>query len=363
MKEEFRDSVVSVLKSECDSLSLHAHVDGKNDLDLDLWKHATELGWLSAMIQEEFDGLGQDLSMIPLFHREFGHYLAAGDFIGIHTFTAMLQAINDAAFSKRYLPQLAAGQIKPLVPVTDDRISLELKNGVLQGISGPLLGPAGASIAAVRATAENSEPAIAIVEMETPGCTIKGTPVLDQTRRKLYTLQCREAQPLMVLQDDLFKRANRALNTSARLATASDSIGVGYRALQSTVAYLSERQQFGKPIAAFQAIQHRCANIAKDLKLAECQLEAALAKLINGGDDTDDSGAWIALAKAQCDEASTQAAAESIQLHGGVGFTWEYDCHFFLHRTRLNEQLFGSPNDLRGEALDSLTIDDRSTSR
>jgi len=360
IKEEFRESVASVLKAECDNLSLRAHVDGENDLDLSLWQHATQLGWLSVMIKEEFDGLGQDFSMIPVFHREFGHYLAPGDFISIHTFIAMLQAINDADFCKQYLPELAAGHIKPLVPVTDDHIALELKNGLLQGISGPLLGPAGASIAAVRATAENGDPTIAIVDTKTPGCAIKAMPVLDQTRRRLCTAACSEEQPLIVLQDDLFTRANSALHTSARLATASDSIGVGYRALQSTVAYLSERQQFGQPIAAFQAIQHRCANIAKNLKLAECQLEAALAQLINGDDDHE---AWIALAKAECDEASTQAAAESIQLHGGVGFTWEYDCHFFLHRTRLNEQLFGSPNNLRGEALESFTSDFRPTSQ
>ena len=363
MKEEFRDSVASVLKAECDTLRLHAYVDGKNNLDLDLWERATQLGWLSAIVEEEFDGLGQDFSMIPLFHREFGHYLAAGDFISTHTFTATLQAINDANFSKQYLPALAAGRIKPLVPVTDDHIALEVKDGVLQGISGPLLGPAGASIGAVRATAENGDPAIAIVDTDTRGCTINDLPVLDQTRRKLYTLECSDLQPLVVLQDDRFKRADRALNTSGRLATASDSIGVGYRALESTVAYLSERQQFGRPIASLQAIQHRCANIAKDLKLAQCQLEAALAQLLNGDDDGNDSATWIALAKAECDEASTQAAAESIQLHGGVGFTWEYDCHFFLHRTRLNEQLFGSPNDLRGDAFDRLTSDFRPTSQ
>jgi len=319
IKEEFRESVASVLKAECDNLSLRAHVDGENDLDLSLWQHATQLGWLSVMIKEEFDGLGQDFSMIPVFHREFGHYLAPGDFISIHTFIAMLQAINDADFCKQYLPELAAGHIKPLVPVTDDHIALELKNGLLQGISGPLLGPAGASIAAVRATAENGDPTIAIVDTKTPGCTIKAMPVLDQTRRRLCTAQCSEEQPLIVLQDDLFTRANSALHTSARLATASDSIGVGYRALQSTVAYLSERQQFGQPIGRFQATGFKLADMAVELRAADLLVMHTVGKAERGAMTDADA----AMVKLYCSEMLGRVADHTVQIHGGMGLMEE----------------------------------------
>ena len=135
------------------------------------------------------------------------------------------------------------------------------------------------------------------------------------------------------------------------MAIAADCVGGARAIAEQTVGYLKERQQFGRPLASFQALKHRVANLYVAVVEAEQALEHAVdAAACN----TDSASMWAALAKAAASDAYFFVAADCVQLHGGVGFTWEFDCHIFLKRALLNRQLAGDNSALRDLAASRL---------
>jgi alkylation response protein AidB-like acyl-CoA dehydrogenase len=142
-----------------------------------------------------------------------------------------------------------------------------------------------------------------------------------------------------------------ALTRHLCLALAADSIGGARAILEITVAYMKEREQFGKPIASFQALKHRVADHMTDIVSGEEFLSLAVASEASGNPD---AGIWARLAKARCTESCLSIAQDCLQLHGGVGFTWEFDCHMYLNRARLSELLVAPNTQLKDEAAASL---------
>ena len=175
--------------------------------------------------------------------------------------------------------------------------------------------------------------------------------LFDATRRSLFRVSFNDLEALIVLRGAEMEACQQEMRLAARIAAAADSLGIAKRALESTVSYLRERQQFGRPIASFQAIKHRCADISRYIWRADALLSQALQRL----EEKDPEG-WMTLdlAKASCCDAAVHAAAEAIQLHGGNGYTWEYDCHFLMIRAKFNEQFFGAPDQLRSDAFSAL---------
>jgi alkylation response protein AidB-like acyl-CoA dehydrogenase len=173
-----------------------------------------------------------------------------------------------------------------------------------------------------------------------PGLAWTDAPMLDITRRFAdvhveglevgavdLIAQGAEAEQLIV---DLLNRA--------ALATACDAFGVAEQALQMTVAYAKERVQFDRPIGSFQAVKHRCADMFIAVETARAVLDDA----IDAYDAAPDSAAVaISRAKAYCCDATAQVTEDAVELHGGIGFTWEHDLHLYVKRVRLDQALFG----------------------
>jgi alkylation response protein AidB-like acyl-CoA dehydrogenase len=130
-----------------------------------------------------------------------------------------------------------------------------------------------------------------------------------------------------------------ALLGHAALALACDGLGLADAVLTLTVEYLKTRMQFGKVIGSFQALKHRCANHKVALEAARASTHDAVRHWVEG---RSDARARSSLAKAHACEAATVIATDAVQLHGGIGFTWEHTCHLFLKRAKLNEALFGT---------------------
>jgi alkylation response protein AidB-like acyl-CoA dehydrogenase len=143
-------------------------------------------------------------------------------------------------------------------------------------------------------------------------------------------------QPSAIFTDAEATRFGQALIRAALLAVAADCIGSATSNFAQVVAYLSTRQQFGKPIGSFQALKHRCANHTIALETCRELLAHAVTRA-----DSADGMFWARLAKAEAAAMAVRMAEDAIQLHGGVGFTWEFDCHLHLKRAKLNQVLFG----------------------
>ncbi len=142
--------------------------------------------------------------------------------------------------------------------------------------------------------------------------------------------------PADCLMDADGRQLAERLLTHGSLALASDSVGGAARIFELTIEYLKTREQFGRPIGSFQALKHRCANLKVLLEVGAATVREAVAQA-----EMADAARWACMAKFQGCDAYANIAGDAIQLHGGIGFTWEHHCHLFLKRARLNQQLYG----------------------
>ncbi len=341
--DALRESVDAVLAEKCDSTALHAFVDGKTALDQDLWTQAASLGWLGFGIPEEHGGLGLGLRGLAILHTELGRQAAPGPYIATLCAGHAIAARGTDAAKKTWLPRIAAGEIRAAIPAslsTSRSAGLTLSStgvsGTLRCLGSPdsafVLTPAGE----VWVIVELTEAASAVV------------PMWDRTRETI-DIRLQQAKPAAILEDASGIAA--ALLQAMTLAIAADSAGAARSITDRTIAYMKTRQQFGQPIAGFQALKHRAADLATRLAVMEEMVAHALHR---AAADAPDADIWTSLAKAETTENFVFIATDCVQLHGGVGYTWDYDPHIFLKRARLNEILAMANPALRDRAAAAL---------
>ena len=328
--------------------------------DREVWQRvAGELGWPAVPVPEDHGGLGLGLSETALLMEEMGAALFCSPFFATVCLAGSAIRLGGSdAQQAEFLPAIAGGELTATLALTEktgriasDMILAEFKadgdgyilNGakrfVVDGHSADLLivaartpgtaGAAGLSLFAVPGDAE--------------GVTRQAVPTLDQTRRQADI----QLADVRVPRDALVGEPGNGWSILSRTidlgitALAAEQAGGMRRVLQLTVDYLQERVQFGRQIGSFQAIKHRCADmmvkVESALAAANCAAEAA-----DAGDA--DFPMLAAMAKAYCSDAYFACAGESIQLHGGVGFTWEYDPHLFFKRARASASMLGDAN-------------------
>lgn len=292
------------------------------------WPLVLELGWLLVAVPEEQGGLGQGLAGACAFHEEFGRSLAAAPYL-----PAML-AIDAACAAGK------AGWVERLA--TRDFVTTPLTDAALTVLGGKLSGTASAVPSAdwashVLVCAGDS---VALVPLKQPGVELRERPTWDATRR-LFDLSFSGAEldPALVLaRGEAARTLGRRLATQRDFALAADAVGGAAALLDSTVEYLKTRRQFGRPLALFQALKHRCADLKAQVVGAEALLAETLAR---AGDDLASPAAERAgqMAKLQACSVYARVAEEALQLHGGIGMTAEHLCHLYLKRALLNEHL------------------------
>ncbi|HKY82942.1 MAG TPA: acyl-CoA dehydrogenase family protein [Sphingobium sp.] len=236
-----------------------------------------------------------------------------------------------------------AGAAHCAIPATfDDQDGLTIDDS---GVSGRLLmlGRPDSSFLIVPATTGDSRSDWALLASD--GCIASRVEMWDRTRDLFHvTVDC--AQPLFRFGGDA-AMACALLSRQVYLALASDSIGLAAGVLSRTVEYLNTRIQFGKPLGTLQALKHRVAQHAANLSVYSALLEQALEAAPR------DADLWATIAKADITAGCAAIAADCIQLHGGVGHTWEFDIHIFVKRAKLNEMLGGDNRRLRDQAANS----------
>jgi alkylation response protein AidB-like acyl-CoA dehydrogenase len=329
--ESLRDSVAKVLSRESDSRAVHAFIDGESELDRTLWARAAEQGWLAASLPEDWGGLGLGAQGLQVLHFEFGHRVAPGPFIATSSVAQWLAEVGADEQRSRFLPAIAEGELTAAIPADFDSATLALKGSSVCGEIAVLGSEdAGLIVAPVGSGAD----AAWVLLVPGPGLSLQRRNLWDRTRQ-VCTLKCDGAAVLAVLADP-----NGALGARLRsfvsIAVAADSLGAATSISNQTTEYLKTRVQFDKPIASFQAIKHRVADMVISIATQRRVLEQAVECVAAA---TPDAEMWAGLAKAGATECFAFVAGDCIQLHGGVGHTWDFDPHIYTKRSRLNETL------------------------
>ncbi len=331
------EAISQVLASEADRHALHRHIDGKMRLDKALWGKAIELGWQAIGLPEPDGGLGLGLRGLDLLFRHLGRSVAPGPFLATLPAAQTLSAVADKSVRSEWLPKLAAGERKLAVAALID---------TAPGAGGTwLLGD------------EDSDAALVPLPSGdwglVPMASAKRLDMWDRTRPMLK-LDFAGRAPLATLPGTA---TAQTLTRNLALAIAADSIG-GARAITAiTVEYMMQREQFGRSIASFQALKHRIADHMTEIVSGEEFLAMAVDFAARGDPD---AGIWANLAKARCSESYLRIAQDCLQLHGGVGFTWEFDVHLYLNRARLNELLVAGNARMKDAAAAALADSVRS---
>jgi alkylation response protein AidB-like acyl-CoA dehydrogenase len=334
---ELTESIVKILGSQCDSRMVHRFIDGEVALDSDIWRMAADLGWLGSLMPESHDGLGLGVQGLDALMRQFGRSLVPGPFAPTLVGVLWLARFGAPADVESYLPAVAGGDVTISIPVSlAPDATLTLRDDQLHGTLA-VFGSDRAGLVIVPATRSDGERVWAVICGSSQGLQTKRLDLWD-LGRQVCSFTCQGVTPAATIADP-DGSAGRFLASHLAVALASDSLGGAAAIASQTVDYLNTRVQFDKPLGSFQALKHRIADFVGRIVNGEHLLAQAVEAIATHDADAD---MWAALAKAEACDAYAFVAGDSVQLHGGVGHTWEFDVHMHVKRARLNAILGGN---------------------
>jgi alkylation response protein AidB-like acyl-CoA dehydrogenase len=293
------------------------------------WGELAGLGWLGLHVDEKYGGSGFGLPELVVVVEELGRAVAPGPFVPTVTASAVILASGDPEACQRFLPGLTDGSVTGAVALGGE---VEIRDTKAYGPAGAVLGGGLAEVLLVPA-GDN----VAIVERSAGGVEVTTPKNLDPTRRTARVTL--DGAPATVL-----RGARQTLLDYARLLYAAEAVGVARECTESAADYAKVRQQFGRPIAMFQAVKHHCANMAVATELSTSLVWDAARAAAAGGDQFSYTAA---MAAALALPAADLCAQLNTQVHGGIGFTWEHDAHLYLRRATAIESVVGAEDAAR----------------
>ncbi len=352
-QECLRSTARDVLERECSMASVRELLDDPRGYRTDLWSRMAELGWHGLLIPEAYGGAGLGLVELVVVLEEMGRALVPAPFLANLQGTLAVLFSSDEELKQRLLPEVAAGERILSLAITEepgdeDLESLETRSAHDADacrISGTkLFVPDGQNadtlIVVTRSGgARNARTSLACVERNAPGLLVLPLDSIDRTRR-LAEVRFDDTPATPLGSEGEGDAIWPRVRDHALVALGAESLGAMRRVLDDCVRYATERKQFGRPIGANQAVQHQCADMLIDIEASQSLVYYAAWAIASGADDAAQAAA---MAKAWTGEAFRRLTSSAVQIHGGVGFTWEYDCHLFLKRARANESTYGSP--------------------
>ena len=363
-ERELAAALADLLSSRAPAAEVLAWTEKPQTYDLGLWRTvAADVGVAGLLIPEPLGGAGASYRELAAAAEHFGAAVAPIPYLGSAAVAtaALLSAARGAAGATPVSPaaellrRLAAGTLTAALAV-----DAAARPGAPFPAGARIAGPGSAGTARLRGTipavadalpadvllvpAEGVPNGLYLVEATAPG--LHRTPVvsLDMTRQ-LCDVSLDDVPARQIAVGAAAERAVDAGLTAGAAVLAAEQIGLAQRCLDMTVAYLKERRQFARIIGSFQALKHRLADVWTMITLARAASRYAAACLAA---DDPDAPVAVALAKAACCEAAVAAAQECVQLHGGIGFTWEHPAHLYLKRAKASAIAFGTPSAHRG---------------
>jgi alkylation response protein AidB-like acyl-CoA dehydrogenase len=342
-RAELRAAVRGLLQDGCTEADVRRVMDSDDGFDRMLWQRLADQGVTGALVESEYGGVGLSALEVEAIAEETGAALLPSPFISSAVLTvALIQAAGSDADRARLLPALASGASIGTVAVTGKggtwtAADVDVRAETDDTISGTSHYVTCGQVADVVLVAARVADGIGVFEV-TPGARgfiRTAATVFDPTVR-LSRLTF-ERTPARRLGTAGWPAVQHALD-HAVVALAGEQAGGARRIFDTTVEYLKTRIQFGRPIGSFQALKHMAADLLLEVESATTAAQHAAAAL---ADDHETASSAIALAGFACADAYLSAAMQAIQMHGGIGFTWEHPAHLYLRRARSGLQLFG----------------------
>ena len=354
-QRELRDSVRRFLAERAPLPRVRELMDTADAMDIVVWRQAADqLGLQGIAIGEEYGGAGFSFAEQAIVLEELGAALYTGPYLASAVLAATaLGASEDEGARRDLLPGIASGERVATLAFTEDDGSwgpdairlAAVKNGHgwrLDGHKSFVLDGHGADlILAVAVTdAGSSGPAalsLFAVDGAAAGLGRRILPTLDQTRR-LARCEFGDVPARLIGSPGAGRAVLEHTLDVAAIALAAEQLGGAQRALDMAVGYAKVRQQFGRAIGSFQAIKHRCADLLLEVESLRSAVGYAAAAVAEGSGEVP---VLASLVKAYASEVYSRVAAENIQIHGGIGFTWEHDAHLYLKRAKASELFLG----------------------
>jgi alkylation response protein AidB-like acyl-CoA dehydrogenase len=345
------DGLRRLLADFSSEAQVRAVMETESGYDPALWRQLAEMGVVGLVIDEEHGGAGLGPVELELVMEEAGAALLASPLVSSGVLAAgLLQSLDDPDARSRLLPRIATGEIIATVAITGPkggwtkhdvavRADAHDDGWLLTGEASFVTHGQVADVVLVVAEAREGPTLFEIDPRAGGGVTVTPLPTFDHTLR-LARIDFSEAPARPLARARPAWDAVEAAMNLARVALAGDEAGGARRVLDFTVDYAKTRIQFGRPIGSFQAIKHMAADMLLDVESAISAARHAARAL---AERANDAGAAVSLAAFACADAFVQAAAMSIQMHGGIAFTWSHPAHLYLRRARADAQLFGAP--------------------
>ncbi len=349
-QEQLRQFVRSFLEDKSSEAAVREQMETENGFDPAVWSQmAEQLGLQSLIIPEEYGGQGFGFVELGVVLEEMGRALLCAPFLsGVLASTAIMHGGDDEA-KKALLPGIASGETIATLAFTEESgrwdetgITMEatpsgdghtlsgVKSFVLDGHTANLI------IVAARTDAGVS---LFTVDGDAAGLTREALSTMDQTRKQAKLTFDNTPATLLGTDGAGWDTMSTVLDLGA-IALSAEQVGGAQFVLEMAVQYAKDRVQFGRPIGSFQAIKHKCADMLLEVESAK---SAAYYGLWCAAELNDELPSVASLAKSYCSEAYFHAAAENIQIHGGIGFTWEHPAHLYFKRAKSSELMFGDP--------------------
>jgi alkylation response protein AidB-like acyl-CoA dehydrogenase len=356
-QEELRKSARRFLEDRSPSEAVRKLMETEDGYDPAVWRQIADQGWQAMHIPEEYGGAGFTYIELIVLLEEMGRALLCAPFFSTVCLAAnTLLVAGNPKQKKAHLPGIASGETIATLAFTepngrwdasgittsatrdgDDYVVSGTKLFVLDGHTANLI------IVAAR-TGEGDQPtdgiSLFVVDPASAGVSRKVLNTMDQTRKQAevsFENVRVSADALLGNEGAGWSHIERVLDLAA-VALAAEQVGGAQKVLEMAVEYAKVRVQFGRPIGSFQAIKHKCADMLLEVESAK---SAAYYAAWAAQEQNEELPVVASLAKSYCSEAYFHAAAENIQIHGGIGFTWEHDAHLYFKRAKSSEIFLG----------------------
>ncbi|MCL4448334.1 MAG: acyl-CoA/acyl-ACP dehydrogenase [Actinobacteria bacterium] len=360
-QEELRRSVRRFLDDKSPMAQVRALMAGAEGYDRQVWElMANQLGLQGLIIPEEFGGSGFGYMELAVVMEEMGKSLLCAPYFSSVCLAAnALLTSQDNAAMKDYLGAIADGSTVATLAFSEETgawdeegitlpATLGANGWVLNGTKMFVIDGHTANLILVAARVADAlggpsgSGGVSLFAVDGDALGLVRTPLatMDQTRKQARLEFTNTPARLIGEQGAAWPFLSKTLDLAA-IALAAEQVGGAQQCLDTSVEYAKTRIQFGRPIGSFQAIKHKCADMLLEVESAR---SAAYYASWVAADDSDELGVVACMAKAYCSDAYFHAASENIQIHGGIGFTWEHDAHLYFKRAKTSELLLGDPS-------------------
>ncbi|HKD20494.1 MAG TPA: acyl-CoA dehydrogenase family protein [Rhizomicrobium sp.] len=359
-QKELQRSARRMLEKLCPTTRVRAVLEGEDDFDRSLWSAVAEMGFCGAAIAEEHGGLGLGYLELCVIAEELGRALAPVPFDStVCLFAEILKLAGSHEQKAKYLPRVAQGALIGTLATSESKsagrgaINAIVSGGKLSGVKCPVLDGSCADFAVVAAYEErDTSPTLFLVELGSPCVRRDPVETLDPSRKHArLTFEGAPAERLGTRGDGL-EILSHVFDRAAVLV-AFQQIGGAERALEMARDYALQRVAFGRPIGSFQAIKHMLADMFVSLMLARANACYAAWALESGSTELPTAAA---AARVSATTAFQHCTTNNIQVHGGIGFTWQFDCHLFYRRSNFLALSLGSQSQWEAKLIDRMRM-------